>query len=69
MLGWAKTWFDAILVHGDPRFARFEETFPLLHELGPPVHYTGFVLRPETAGDRRRAASATKWWCRPEAAP
>ncbi len=49
MLGWAKTWFDAILVHGDPRFARFEETFPLLHELGPPVHYTGFVLAP---GDR-----------------
>jgi predicted glycosyltransferase len=46
MLGWAKTWFDAILVHGDPRFARFEETFPLLHELGPPVHYTGFVLAP-----------------------
>ena len=46
MLGWAKTWFDAILVHGDPRFARFEETFPLLHELGPPVHYTGFVLTP-----------------------
>jgi predicted glycosyltransferase len=33
-------------VHGDPRFARFEETFPLLHELGPPVHYTGFVLAP-----------------------
>ena len=28
------------------RFARFEETFPLLHELGPPVHYTGFVLAP-----------------------
>ena len=48
MLGWAKTWFDAILVHGDPRFARFEETFPLLHELGPPVHYTGFVLAPGT---------------------
>jgi len=46
MLGWAKTWFDAILVHGDPRFARFEETFPLLHELGPPVHYTGFVMAP-----------------------
>ncbi len=46
MLGWAKTWFDAILVHGDPRFARFEETFPLMPELGPPVHYTGFVFAP-----------------------
>jgi predicted glycosyltransferase len=44
MLGWAKRWFDAILVHGDPRFARFEDTFPIAAELGPPVHYTGFVL-------------------------
>ena len=49
MLVWAKTWFDAILVHADPRFVRFEETFPLLPELGPPVRYTGFVLTP---GDR-----------------
>ena len=49
MLAWAKTWFDSILVHADPRFVRFEETFPLLPELGPPVHYTGFVLTP---GDR-----------------
>ncbi len=35
--------FDAILVHGDRRFARFEETFPLAPELDLPVHYTGFV--------------------------
>ena len=46
MLVWAKTWFDCILVHADPRFVRFEATFPLLPELGPPVHYTGFVLTP-----------------------
>ena len=49
MLTWAKTWFNCILVHADPRFVRFEETFPLLPELGPPIHYTGFVLTP---GDR-----------------
>jgi predicted glycosyltransferase len=49
MLVWAKTWFDAILVHADPRFVKFEETFPLLPELGPPIRYTGFVLTP---GDR-----------------
>jgi predicted glycosyltransferase len=53
MLGWAARWFDAILVHGDPRFARFEETFSFTDELTPPVHYTGFVLdrEPETASD------------------
>jgi predicted glycosyltransferase len=43
MLGWAARWFDAIFVHGDPRFARFEQTFAFADELTPPVHYTGFV--------------------------
>lgn len=47
MLEWAARWFDAILVHGDPRFARFEDTYPLASQLAPPLHYTGFVLAPE----------------------
>lgn len=46
MKEWAARWFDAVLVHGDPRFARFEETYPLAGTLAPPVHYTGFVLTP-----------------------
>ena len=44
MLGWAARWFDAIFVHGDRRFARFEDTFSFADELVPPVHYTGFVF-------------------------
>ncbi|MEO5700165.1 MAG: glycosyltransferase [Casimicrobiaceae bacterium] len=44
MLDWANRWFDGILVHGDPRFARFEDTFTLAAALVPAVHYTGFVL-------------------------
>ena len=43
MLEAANRWFDAVLVHGDIRFARFDATFPLAAELKPPVHYTGFV--------------------------
>jgi predicted glycosyltransferase len=43
MLEWAKRWFDAILVHGDPRFARFGDSFSLAAELGPRLRYTGFV--------------------------
>jgi predicted glycosyltransferase len=39
----ARRWFDAILVHGDRRFARIEETFTRAGELGVPVRYTGFV--------------------------
>ncbi|MGE5169128.1 MAG: glycosyltransferase family protein [Rudaea sp.] len=56
MLEWAMRWFDAILVHGDPRFARFEETFTFADELTPPVHYTGFVLGADAGrpGDGRR---------------
>jgi predicted glycosyltransferase len=55
MLEWAARWFDAIFVHGDRRFARFEDTFSFVGELVPPVHYTGFVLsKPvELAADDR----------------
>jgi predicted glycosyltransferase len=49
MLEWAARWVDAIFVHGDPRFARFEDTFSFADELTPPVHYTGFV--PGAEGD------------------
>jgi predicted glycosyltransferase len=54
MLEWAARWFDAILVHGDRRFACFEDTFSYSGALEPPVHYTGFVLSPE----QRAAADA-----------
>jgi predicted glycosyltransferase len=43
MLEWAARFVDAIFVHGDRRFARFEDTFSYADELTPPVHYTGFV--------------------------
>jgi predicted glycosyltransferase len=51
MLDWAARWFDAILVHGDPRFARFEDTYPMAAALAPPIHYTGFVLTPASANE------------------
>ena len=58
MLAWAARWFDAVLVHGDRRFARFEDTFSSAADLVPPVRYTGFVfgsaLQPRaTAGGSR----------------
>jgi predicted glycosyltransferase len=52
MVDWAARWFDAIFVHGDPRFARFEDTFTFVDALTPPVHYTGFVRNDDArAGD------------------
>jgi predicted glycosyltransferase len=40
----ANTYFDAVLVHADPRLVRLEETFAPLTPLCTPVAYTGFVL-------------------------
>ena len=40
----ANRYFDRILVHADPRFARLEESFRPRSPLRVPVHYTGFVF-------------------------
>lgn len=42
----ANRYFDAILVHSDPAFARLEESLGSHRALFVPVHYTGFVLPP-----------------------
>jgi predicted glycosyltransferase len=51
MLERAHDAYDGILVHSDPRFVRFEESFaddaPL--NLAPPLHYTGFVAAADDA--------------------
>jgi predicted glycosyltransferase len=46
-------YFDAVLVHSDPAFARLEETFHPTTQLHVPVHHTGFVRPP-----RRTPSSA-----------
>jgi len=38
-------YFDAVLVHSDPTFARLEEFFQPRNALTAPVYHTGFVLR------------------------
>jgi predicted glycosyltransferase len=61
----ANRYFDAILVHSDPQFARMEETFHPCSPLKVPVYYTGFVTReqkedekPEPRRERRIVVSA-----------
>ena len=39
----AKMWFNGILIHTDPRYVDFAETFPLAAELADRIHHTGFV--------------------------
>jgi predicted glycosyltransferase len=48
-------YFDAVLVHSDPAFARLEESFHSPIPLSVPVHYTGFVTTsslPQTVSRR-----------------
>jgi predicted glycosyltransferase len=41
--------FDLVMVHGDPRFSRLEDTFPRAAEIRQPVGYTGLVAAPPPA--------------------
>ena len=43
-------YFDHVLVHGDPRIARFDETFGLAARLAGRLHYTGYVVDEPPAG-------------------
>lgn len=39
-------YFDLVLVHGDKNFVKFEDTFPLAHEMSNKLTYTGLVAGP-----------------------
>jgi predicted glycosyltransferase len=53
----ANAHLDAVLVHSDPVFARFEESFHPATPLAVPVHHTGFVVPPRPRGRRRGVRS------------
>jgi len=44
----ARAQIDEVLVHGDPSFARLEETFPPAADGAVPVTYTGYIRAPDT---------------------
>ena len=52
----ANRWFDAILVHSDPSFARLEDSFPHT-SLIPSVHHTGFVVGNRQTLSRDRSST------------
>lgn len=54
--GMLEKYFDAVLVHSDPVFARLEEFFQPQNALSTPVHYTGFVV----PGDGARQAAGKR---------
>jgi predicted glycosyltransferase len=50
----ANRYFDAVLVHSDPTFARLEESLVTYSSLRTPVHYTGFVQAAVAAAQGKR---------------
>jgi predicted glycosyltransferase len=40
-------YFDAVFVHADPQFVRFDETFAEAARLTVPIHHTGYVVPTE----------------------
>ncbi|MGD9973996.1 MAG: glycosyltransferase family protein, partial [Desulfatirhabdiaceae bacterium] len=50
-------WFDAVLIHADPRIVQLDETFFRLSDIIPPLIYTGFVTPRPKPGDRNRIRS------------
>ena len=49
---WVRRYFDAVLVHGDPAVARFDDSFPAAGEIAERITYTGYVA--DAAGRRGR---------------
>jgi predicted glycosyltransferase len=44
MIDWMKTVFDFAIVHGDPDFIPFDETFPPISEIADQIVYSGYVV-------------------------
>ena len=44
MLALAETYFDHVLIHGDPSFIPFDRTFPHAKRIADRLHYTGYVV-------------------------
>ncbi|MFO1219230.1 MAG: glycosyltransferase [Burkholderiaceae bacterium] len=50
----ADRYFDAVLVHSDPAFARLEQSFHPRRPMRTPVHATGYVVPVRPRGNARR---------------
>jgi predicted glycosyltransferase len=56
----ANEYFDLVLVHSDPSFARLEESFHPRTQLCTPVAYTGFVVPPLKSASDPKCSSGFK---------
>ena len=47
-------YFHLLLVHGDPKIIRLNETFSRMNDIKIPVTYTGYICQPPDPDDRER---------------
>ena len=57
-VGVLNRFFDAVLIHADPRLVRLEETFSRLDAVAVPLIYTGFITPAPAANARQRLRTA-----------
>ena len=55
---WARRYFDAVLVHGDPAVARLDDSFPAAGEIAERIAYTGYAA---AAAGRRGGPGDAGW--------
>jgi len=46
VLGWLKTFYDQVLIHGDSDLVKLDLTFPLADQIADKLHYTGYISNP-----------------------
>ncbi len=51
MLDRVERFYDLVLVHGDPSFVPFDETFPPARRIAHTIRYTGYVVEPSAGRD------------------
>lgn len=57
MVARVRRYFDLVLIHGDPAFIAFDETFPRMSEIADLSSYTGYVVDPPMAPAARGAGA------------
>lgn len=55
MLERVERYYDLVLVHGDPKFVPFDETFSPARRIADKIHYTGYVVEPPVGRGGRGA--------------
>ena len=46
ILDWIKSFYDRVLIHGDPALIKLELTFPFAKQVRNKLHYTGYICNP-----------------------